>query len=159
MSTKTENELIQENYGLVVHLVEKYKKRYLGADEDLIQVGLISLLKAIRKFDSTRAKLSTYAWWCVSKALSAEIKKSGAAPLYCSGFMYEVLDDEKPPDFWEILPDNLEALEIDILRYRLNKFTYKEIGDKLGYSGEWVRQKLKGIAEKIKSAQKTNTVA
>ena len=58
----TENEvLIEQNLGLVHHIVKRFLNR--GYDtEDLFQIGVIGLIKAIDKFDpSFDVKFSTYA--------------------------------------------------------------------------------------------------
>ncbi len=53
--------LIEENLGLVRHIVKRFRER--GYDpEDLFQIGCIGLMKAIDKFDlSFEVKFSTYA--------------------------------------------------------------------------------------------------
>lgn len=53
--------LIEENLGLVHHIVKRYAKR--GYDtEDLFQIGTIGLMKAVDKFDASfGVQFSTYA--------------------------------------------------------------------------------------------------
>ena len=53
--------LIEQNLGLVHHIVKRFLNR--GYDtEDLFQIGVIGLIKAIDKFDpSFDVKFSTYA--------------------------------------------------------------------------------------------------
>lgn len=54
-------ELIENNLGLVHHVVKRYAGRGLET-EDLFQIGVIGLMKAIDKFDLSRnVKFSTYA--------------------------------------------------------------------------------------------------
>ena len=65
-----ENGLVHEHYGLVV----SQALSFLGDDnksnlEDFIQVGLIALLKAIRKYDETKSKFSTFATLSIKNAL------------------------------------------------------------------------------------------
>ena len=53
--------LIQENMGLVHHVVRRFLGRGVEA-EDLVQIGSIGLLKAIERFDlSYEVRFSTYA--------------------------------------------------------------------------------------------------
>ena len=61
--------LIEENIGLVRHIVKRFLGR--GYDpEDLFQIGCIGLMKAISTFDSTKtARLSTYAGKCINNEL------------------------------------------------------------------------------------------
>lgn len=65
------NRLVQENLGLVWSIVKRFSGR--GQDpEDLFQIGVIGLMKAIDKFDmSFEVQLSTYA----VPMISGEIKR------------------------------------------------------------------------------------
>ncbi len=61
--------LILHNLRLVAHIVRKY---YSGsrAQEDLISVGSIGLVKAVDSFDSTKTtKFATYAAKCIQNAI------------------------------------------------------------------------------------------
>lgn len=63
--------LIESNYGLVKNIARRYSDRGV-ADEDLFQIGVIGLIKAIDRFDrSYGVKFSTYA----VPVISGEIKK------------------------------------------------------------------------------------
>ena len=55
----TTNELIDAHMGLIKKVANKF---YNASREDLIQVGVIGLLKAYQNFKSGEAKLSTYAY-------------------------------------------------------------------------------------------------
>ena len=53
--------LIEQNLGLVRHIVKRFLGRGYEA-EDLFQIGVIGLIKAIDKFDTDyQVKFSTYA--------------------------------------------------------------------------------------------------
>lgn len=55
------NTLVEENMGLVYHIVQRFKNRGVEM-EDLIQIGSIGLIKSIDKFrPEFQVKLSTYA--------------------------------------------------------------------------------------------------
>lgn len=63
--------LIEQNLGLVHHIVKRFLNRGYEA-EDLFQIGVIGLIKAIDKFDpSFEVKFSTYA----VPLISGEIKR------------------------------------------------------------------------------------
>lgn len=63
--------LIESHFGLVKNIARRYSGRGV-ADEDLFQIGVIGLIKAIDKFDrSYGVKFSTYA----VPVISGEIKK------------------------------------------------------------------------------------
>lgn len=55
----TTNELIDAHMGLIKKIANKF---YNASREDLIQVGVIGLLKAYQNFKSGEAKFSTYAY-------------------------------------------------------------------------------------------------
>ena len=61
--------LIRHNLRLVAHICKKY---YAGnsAQDDMISIGTIGLIKAVDTFDSTRkARFSTYASRCIENAI------------------------------------------------------------------------------------------
>lgn len=69
---KAEKQMIESNLRLVVKVASEF--RDMGVPlQDLINEGNIGLMKAVRKFDPTKGKLSTYAvWWikqCVRRAV------------------------------------------------------------------------------------------
>ena len=69
--SKAREVLIEENLGLVHHIVRRFLGRGYDA-EDLFQIGTIGLMKAIDKFDLTfDVKFSTYA----VPMISGEIKR------------------------------------------------------------------------------------
>ena len=55
----TTNELILSHMGLIKKIANKF---YNSSKEDLIQVGVIGLLKAYQNFKDGNAKFSTYAY-------------------------------------------------------------------------------------------------
>ena len=58
---EAEAELVEKNMGLVYSIVRRFLNRG-GEAEDLVQIGAIGLIKAVKKFDlSFGVKLSTYA--------------------------------------------------------------------------------------------------
>ena len=61
MEGKTEDELIRESEGFIIHMANKYRNPNVPY-EDIFQVASIGFLMAIRKFDPTKnLKLTTYA--------------------------------------------------------------------------------------------------
>ncbi|XP_023743973.1 RNA polymerase sigma factor sigA [Lactuca sativa] len=62
--------LALSNVGLVMSVALKYK--HMGADmSDLIQGGLIGLLRGIEKYDSSRGhKISTYVYWWIRQGVT-----------------------------------------------------------------------------------------
>lgn len=69
---ESQNILIEENLRLVYYIVHKsYSKSYVGIEKrDLIQTGVIGLMKAIQKFDlSKENSFSTYACFWIEQAI------------------------------------------------------------------------------------------
>jgi RNA polymerase sporulation-specific sigma factor len=64
-SLEARNKLIEHNLRLVAHVVKKYESS--GEDiEDLISIGTIGLIKAIKTFNYDRGvRLATYAARCI----------------------------------------------------------------------------------------------
>jgi len=63
------NKLIEHNLRLVAHIIKKYHSDSRDQD-DLISVGTIGLIKAIRTFDSDKGvTLSTYAARCIENEI------------------------------------------------------------------------------------------
>lgn len=63
------NKLIEHNLRLVAHVIKKYYA-VSGDQDDLISIGIIGLIKAIKTFDPYKnTKLATYAARCVENEL------------------------------------------------------------------------------------------
>lgn len=64
-SEEARNKLIEHNLRLVAHVVRKYESS--GEDlEDLISIGIIGLIKAIKTYNNERGvRLATYAARCI----------------------------------------------------------------------------------------------
>jgi len=66
--TEAEEKLIKHNLRLVAHIAGKYKGQY-DAD-DLISIGSIGLLKAVKKYDYTKGNnFSTFASRCIENEI------------------------------------------------------------------------------------------
>lgn len=73
---KNIHEMVLCNLPLVTDIMKKYSSRYNRLD--LIQEGVIGLMKGVDKFDYTRQnKFSTYATWWVRQAITRCIQNNG----------------------------------------------------------------------------------
>lgn len=159
--------LVERNLRLVVHIVKKYQ----NADEDiedLISIGSIGLIKAIRTFDENKGRLATYACRCIENELlmflRGKKKSSREVSLFepigqdKEGNEIHLVDviEQNQPDIIEsmeltgnikrlfaLMEDNLTERErqILIMRYGLyggREVTQNEIGEALGISRSYV---------------------
>ena len=155
-----EGELIHEHYGLVVSqalyfLSDDHKSNL----EDFIQVGLIALLKAIRKYDKTKSKFSTFATLCIkNEFLNYRRKVSGRKGpkiIYDTNLLKSVDGEQGFFDkdrIMEFIPDYLTSNEKFILHMKLENHTNKEIAEELHCSKRIIDSRLKNIIQTLRSA-------
>ena len=87
--------MVQQHYGLVVSQALRFTNRYSSDLEDYIQVGLIGLLKAIRKYNPEKAKFSTFAVTCIRNEICRFLNKKNKTKLV--NFVEEkAYSDENP---------------------------------------------------------------
>ena len=171
--------LIEHNLRLVVYIAKKFENT--GIDfEDLISIGSVGLIKAVKTFRTDKnIKLATYASRCIENELLMQLRKlskikgevSLDKPLSDDGegnqllladimasetdeiasSMYSSSDKEI---LWEIL-GRLERREQEIMILRVGlegqeELTQKEVADKLGISQSYISRIEKKILVKMK---------
>lgn len=67
-SREAERKLIEHNLRLVAHIVKKYARTGVDAD-DMISIGSIGLIKAVHTFKPEAGKLTTYASRCIENEI------------------------------------------------------------------------------------------
>lgn len=171
--------LIEHNLRLVVYIAKKFDG--CGIEfEDLISIGSVGLIKAVKTFKHDKnIKLATYASRCIENELLMQLRKlskikgevSLEKPLSEDGegnqlVVADVIADENDEiatsietsaeknAIWEIL-QKLEKREreIMILRFGLegnDELTQKEVADKLGISQSYISRIEKKILSKMK---------
>ena len=180
------NQLIEHNLRLVAHIIKKYYAA-AGDQDDLILIGVIGLIKAIRTFDpSKNTRLATYAARCVEneifmhfrtlRRVSCEVSLSEPIDTDCEGNTLELMDilSSEEDMFENLLKSDKIALlraylqseldarerEIMILRYGLNErrpLTQRETAERLGISRSYVSRIEKAAIEKLRQAFETHT--
>lgn len=65
------NELIEENMNLVYYIVSRQYPTFLH-DDDVIQSGMLGLVKAANTFDPNKGLFSTYAGRCIRNEINQE---------------------------------------------------------------------------------------
>ena len=180
------NQLIEHNLRLVAHIIKKYYAA-AGDQDDLISIGVIGLIKAIRTFDpSKNTRLATYAARCVEneifmhfrtlRRVSCEVSLSEPIDTDCEGNTLELMDilSSEEDMFENLLKSDKIALlraylqseldarerEVMILRYGLNErrpLTQRETAERLGISRSYVSRIEKAAIEKLHQAFETHT--
>ena len=171
--------LIEHNLRLVAHVVKKYSSNGNYDPDDLISIGTIGLIKAIRSFDGSKnTRLATYAARCIEnevlmlmrsgKKTAQEVSLSDCLGHDTDGnevtFM-DILpsDDAEIADtvglnmdikkLYEYINQALEGREREIilLRYGLNgrAQTQREIAKNMGISRSYVSRIEKKALQKL----------
>lgn len=171
--------LIEHNLRLVVYIAKKFENTGIEF-EDLISIGSVGLIKAVKTFRSDKnIKLATYASRCIENELLMQLRKlskikgevSLDKPLCDDGegnqlLLADILASETDEVttamdssadkeiLWQIL-SRLERREqeIMILRFGLegkDELTQKEVADKLGISQSYISRIEKKILVKMK---------
>ena len=175
------SKLIEHNLRLVAHIVRKYYASS-PAEEDLISIGTIGLIKSVDSFDITNgARFATYAAKCIQneilmyfrsrKKLAYEVSldetidtdRDGNALTYgdvikCDDTIADDLDTKmKLSKAAAYIMQHLDERErqIIILRYGLSgqkPVPQREIAARLGISRSYVSRIEKSALDKIRSA-------
>ncbi|MGE5674868.1 MAG: RNA polymerase sporulation sigma factor SigE [Mycobacterium leprae] len=173
------NTLIERNLRLVVYIARKFDNTGIGV-EDLVSIGTIGLIKAVKTFDPTKKiKLATYASKCIENEILMFLRRS-------SRTRAEVSFDEPLNKDWEgneLLLSDVMGTENDIigrgleeevdrllLRKAMTKLTgrekrimelrfglkdsrertQKEVADLLGISQSYISRLEKRIFKRLK---------
>ena len=172
--------LITHNLRLVVYIAKKYESPTAGT-EDLVSIGTIGLMKAVRTFDPNKnIKLATYASRCIEneilmylrKASNSKVEMSFDEPLSVDWdgnelTLRDVLGSEPDEISEEIeyedekrllryIVAHLNPKEKDIMYERFGLDgrevqTQKQLADKMGISQSYISRLEKRILGKIKA--------
>ncbi len=172
--------LIEHNLRLVVYIANKFDRTGLDK-EDLISIGSIGLIKAIKTFKLDKnIRLATYASRCIENEILMQIRKyskikqdiSLDKPIYSDGDGNElILSDILPGDddgvdevlnqsadrkiVYELISHlDMREQEIMILRFGLaghDELTQKEVADRLGISQSYISRIEKRILSEMKT--------
>ena len=176
---KAEQKLIEHNLRLVVYITKRFENTGIVAD-DLISIGSIGLIKAIKTFKSDKnIKLATYASRCIENEILMYLRKNNIQrneisldePLNIDWDGNELLLSDILGTDGDCVYKNLETdaekqmllqamktlspreMEITELRYGLNnktEMTQKEVADKLGISQSYISRLEKRIIKRLK---------
>lgn len=172
--------LIRHNLRLVAHVTKKYYAA-TAAQDDLISIGTIGLIKAVDTFDPARAsKFSSYASRCIENELRMELRRtrregvqiSLQEPLEGSGGQLTLADTLPDPAVMEDdcerrvdaarlrrLVQSLPSRDAEILtlRYGLDgktARTQQQVAEHLGVSRSYVSRMEKRALARLQQAWK-----
>ena len=161
--------LIIHNLRLVVYIAKKFENKTTST-EDLVSIGTIGLMKAVKTFNPEKnIKLATYASRCIENEILMHLRKvnniksemSFDEPLSVDWDGNELTlreyDDEK-----RLLRQTVAALpekerNLMTLRFGLDgneSLTQKQLADKMGISQSYISRLEKRILQKIKNELK-----
>ena len=138
-----------------------------GARDDLMQEGMLGLLKAVNTFQpDAGASFSTFAYLCVDSGMKTAVKKSlsaGNYPLNASVDLSQqgeklysevdpertVIGKEEEEEFDKKISATLSSLEYGVLSCFLAGLCYREIAEKLGVTEKAVDNALFRIRKKL----------
>jgi len=179
--------LVIHNLRLVVYISKKFESPTAGA-EDLVSIGTIGLMKAVKTFNPDKnIKLATYASRCIEneilmylrKASNSKIELSFDEPLSIDWdgnemTLSEVLgtepneiseaieyDDEKRLLRYVVAhlpPKERELMELRFGLNRSTQLTQKQLADRMGISQSYISRLEKRILAKIKSEMQKHLV-
>ncbi|MDR1805372.1 MAG: RNA polymerase sporulation sigma factor SigK [Clostridium sp.] len=172
--------LIVHNLRLVVYIARKFENTGTPTD-DLIGIGSIGLIKAVRSFDpSKNTKLATYASRCIENEILMHLRKTAKErgeisidePLnvdwdgnelllsdvlgtQSDGIQTELEDADERRRLLLVI-GRLEEREKLIIRMRFGlgcprEYTQKEVADSLGISQSYISRLEKRILTKLKN--------
>lgn len=144
------NDLIEENMGLVVSVVNSFKPKNNTEREDYIQAGRIGLWKALKNYDPNRgAVLSTYAWNPIRWEIIKEIKNYKKYS-HCSISNTKSPNYVKKMELWEVLPKALSEEELMLVELRRMGYKLKEMADIAEKTPSYIKRVFYGAVKKIK---------
>lgn len=152
------DKLIEDNMTLVYYLVKRYYPKFLF-DEDIIQCGMVGLVKAAQSWDESKSKFSSYSSFCILNEIRQEFirrsKYSTDTSLeknVCEHLtLGEVLvGDEDVSEFnLDALYSKLTDKEKEVFDLKLAGYKQKEIAERIGCTQQGVSYCMGRIKSKM----------
>jgi RNA polymerase sigma factor (sigma-70 family) len=142
------DELIEENMGLVITIVNSFHPKNQTERQDLIDAGRIGLWKGLTKYrKDTGNQISTYTWRPIRWAIIREIKQHRKDVPIADD---TVLPVESGECLWEYYPSNITAEERQLVELRCQGFKFREICSIVDQSPSVVKNRFYKALGKIK---------
>lgn len=171
--------LIERNLRLVVYIARKFDNTGVGV-EDLVSIGSIGLIKAVRSFDpSKRIKLATYASKCIENEILMYLRRNAKTrsevsfdqPLNVDwdgnellladvhgtdqDMIYQSVEEEVDRALLRRALSRLNGRERKIIELRFGlrdgvEYTQKQVADLLGISQSYISRLEKRIMRRLR---------
>ncbi len=165
--------IIERFYPMVVKISSNYYAPW-AEDEDIIQSGLVGLLKAIYYYNPGKSKFSTFAWRSIDSEIKSFLtylnrKKNQVLSdaLSIDGLNVENEDEESAYSFgadgenvsryavssyiMESVKDKLKDIEKEIFSMWINGYSYSEISENLNINQKKVDNTVQKVKRLLKS--------
>ena len=151
---QAEEKLIRHNLRLVAHITKKYKNSSIEND-DLISIGSIGLMKAVKTFTYDKGNsFSTYASRCIENEILMTFRsdKKNANSVYLDDVI-SVDKDGNNLSLYEILQDNSASVDKQVENKVIYKKIEKIISSKLSAREKEILVKRYGLMGHIPKTQ------
>lgn len=161
--------MVEENHNLIYGFLHKYK-----LSEDFYGDAAIGLCKAAQSYDESKgSSFATYAYKCMFNECGITLRVD-KRKVQTISFETPIADGENvnlesvlPSDFsnehMESIPyiqwfvEKMCLVDLQILLYRLEGDSYRDVAKKIGYSYQYVKNRLSKIGEAYKAKKRPNT--
>lgn len=158
--TKQQQQLVEDNMKLVYSVMHKKFPHFIH-DEDLVQAGMLGLCHAGKTYCEDKGAFSTYAFKSIYNTICNELRrrnKSKGVDIISLDYeldgkdgepmkIEDIIPGEQDVEFVDIseLYNKVSPLDKRILELREQGFTKADVARKLGYSREYIGQRLRLI--------------
>lgn len=147
----TEEQELLKNIKIVGAQANHFAPNNVCDRNDYMQTGCIALLRAMRKRDPTKGKLTTYSW----RMIYRDIKKKQSEKFKANYTKPEIKrNDFSLPTFhlWEIIPDGMTDQEMKVIELKLDNFNVRQIAKKMEIKCKEVEEIFASACQKIREA-------
>ena len=143
------DELIEQNMGLVVSIVNSFGPKNHTEHEDLMDAGRIGLWKALKKYDKSNGLISTYAWRPIRWSIIREIKNRKSF-LNIDNIASPTIESSEK--IWECYLDDMTEEEKTLLELRQHGYKFHEICDIVNETPSKVKNKFYKLVKRLREA-------
>jgi len=150
---KLENELLDRFMPLIRKIAKSFNPRNITELDEYISLGQLGLVKAAQKYDPNKGSLCTIAYYSIKTEISNYKRSCRKIPFFDFDYdvanIYDGATIDKKDSIYDSLPplSQEEKLVIDLY---LQRYTFEEIGQKIGKSRSYTQNVYYRIIRKAK---------